>query len=143
MKVHKLFKLAIILVVLLTIFLGCKEKATKKENVVSGTIYLADGNSLENMIRAIVTIEDISIADIGSVKVSEVIISPIEELPIQFSIPYNVTEIRSSRRYSIRAEVIELNENGEEERAYLTTLSYPILTGGFGSSVSVLVERVN
>ncbi len=137
------FYLTAISIVLLMFFPGCKEGSSSKENFVSGTIDLADGSSLENMIRALVSIDDISTADMENIKVREVVISPIEELPIKFSIAYNVSEINLSHSYSIRAEIIELNENGVEERVYLTTQTYPVITGGFGDSVNVLVERVD
>ncbi len=82
------------------------------------------------------TLEDVSKADASAEVIGRVRIERPGNPPIRFEIPYDPARIISSRRYSVRARILVGGK-----LFFTTDESYPVLTGGRGNEVALLLRR--
>ena len=117
------------------------ESANTGDAAVSGTIDFADSVILSNIEKAVILLEDTSVADASSVEMAKVEVIPQGTIPIRFSILYESGLIDQARHYSISVRVYETNRADPLQASYYTTVNYPVLTNGFGQNVNVIVSR--
>jgi uncharacterized lipoprotein YbaY/uncharacterized lipoprotein NlpE involved in copper resistance len=82
-------------------------------------------------------LEDVSLADAPAEVLGTATLKPPGNPPYRFEIPYDPARIQPSHRYGVRAQ---LSAGG---RLWFTTdRMYPVLTGGAGDTVSLLLRKV-
>jgi uncharacterized lipoprotein YbaY/heat shock protein HslJ len=82
------------------------------------------------------TLEDVSKADAPAEVIGQARIERPGNPPIRFEIPYDPARIISSHRYSVRARIL-----AGGKLFFITDQSYPVLTGGHGNEVALLLRR--
>jgi copper homeostasis protein (lipoprotein) len=82
------------------------------------------------------TLEDVSKADAPAEVIGQTRIERPGNPPIRFEIPYDPARIISSHRYSVRARIL-----AGGKLFFITDQSYPVLTGGHGNEVTLLLRR--
>ena len=82
------------------------------------------------------TLEDVSKADAPSVVIGQARIERPGNPPIRFNIPYDPARINPSHRYVVRARILVGGK-----LFFITDRSYPVLTGGQGNEVALLLRR--
>ena len=82
------------------------------------------------------TLEDVSKADAPSEVLGRARIERPSNPPIRFEITYDPSRINPSHRYAVRARILV---GGEP--FFITDRSYPVLTGGQGNEVALLLRR--
>ena len=83
------------------------------------------------------TLEDVSRADAPADVIGRVRIAPAGRVPIRFTITYDPARIEATHRYSVRARITR-----HDVLLFTTTLTYPVLTQGAGTTVELLLRRV-
>ncbi len=82
------------------------------------------------------TLEDISKADAPAEVIGQTRIERPGNPPIRFEITYDQARIISSHRYSVRARILVGGK-----LFFTTDRNYPVLTGGHGNEVALLLRR--
>ena len=82
------------------------------------------------------TLEDVSKADAPADVMGQARIERPGNPPIRFEIPYDPAGINPSHRYAVRARILVGGE-----LFFITDQSYPVLTGGQGNEVALLLRR--
>jgi copper homeostasis protein (lipoprotein) len=82
-------------------------------------------------------LEDVSKDDAPAVVVGSVRIDKPGQVPIRFEIPFDPARIDQSRSYSMRARIIV-----GQQLLFTTDQTYPVLTGGHGNEVQLLLRMV-
>jgi copper homeostasis protein (lipoprotein) len=82
------------------------------------------------------TLEDVSKADAPAEIIGQARIERPGNPPIRFEIQYEPARIISSRRYSVRARILVGGK-----LFFVTDRSYPVLTGGQGNELALLLRR--
>ena len=82
------------------------------------------------------TLEDVSKADAPADVMGQARIERPGNPPIRFEIPYDPARINPSHRYAVRARILVGGE-----LFFITDQSYPVLTGGQGNEVALLLRR--
>ena len=82
------------------------------------------------------TLEDVSKADAPAEVLGQARIERPGNPPIRFAIPYDPARINPSHRYAVRARILVGGE-----LFFVTDRSYPVLTGGQGNEVALLLRR--
>jgi uncharacterized lipoprotein YbaY/uncharacterized lipoprotein NlpE involved in copper resistance len=83
------------------------------------------------------TLEDVSKADAKAEVIGQARIERPSNPPIQFEITYDPSRIVSSHRYVVRARILVGGK-----LFFTTDQHYPVLTGGKGNEVALLLRRV-
>jgi putative lipoprotein len=83
------------------------------------------------------TLEDVSKADARAEVIGRTRIDRPGNPPIAFEIRYDASRIDPARRYAVRARIL-----AGGKLFFTTDRSYPVLTGGQGSEVALLLRRV-
>ena len=104
---------------------------------VTGTATYRERMSLPSSAVFEVTLEDVSRADAPSEVLGTARIEAPGNPPIAFAIPYDTLRIDTRRRYAIRAWI-----TAGDTLLFTTDQSYPVLTAGHGSEVTLLMRRV-
>lgn len=81
------------------------------------------------------TLEDVSRADAPGVVIGRVRIAPPGNPPIRFAIGYDPARIDQRRTYVVRARILD-----GARLMFTTDASYPVLTRGHGTTVSLLMR---
>jgi uncharacterized lipoprotein YbaY/uncharacterized lipoprotein NlpE involved in copper resistance len=84
------------------------------------------------------TLEDVSKADAPAAVMGQARIERPGNPPIRFAIMYEPTHIHPSHRYVVRARILV-----GERLFFITDRSYPVLTGGQGNEVALLLRRAS
>ena len=84
------------------------------------------------------TLEDVSKADAPAEVLGQARIARPGNPPIRFAIPYDPARINPSHRYAVRARILVGGE-----LFFVTDRSYPVLTGGQGNEVALLLRRAS
>jgi copper homeostasis protein (lipoprotein) len=82
------------------------------------------------------TLEDVSKADARAEVIGQARIERPGNPPIRFEITYDPARIISNHRYSVRARILV-----DGKLFFTTDQSYPVLTGGHGTEVALLLRR--
>ena len=82
------------------------------------------------------TLEDVSKADAAAEVIGQARIERPGNPPIRFEITYDPARIISSHRYAVRARILV-----DGKLFFTTDRSYPVLTGGQGNEVTLLLRR--
>ena len=82
------------------------------------------------------TLEDVSKADARAEVIGQARIERPGNPPIRFEITYDPARIISNHRYSVRARILV-----DGKLFFTTDQSYPVLTGGHGNEVALLLRR--
>jgi uncharacterized lipoprotein YbaY/heat shock protein HslJ/uncharacterized lipoprotein NlpE involved in copper resistance len=82
------------------------------------------------------TLEDVSQADAPANVIGQTRIAQPGNPPIRFEITYDPARINPSHRYTVRARILVGGE-----LFFITDQSYPVLTGGQGNEVTLLLRR--
>ena len=82
------------------------------------------------------TLEDVSRADAPATVVGRARLDNPGQPPFRFSIPYDPSQITTTRSYAVRARV-----TAGANLMFTSDQSYPVLTRGAGSQVSILMRR--
>ena len=83
------------------------------------------------------TLEDVSKADAKAEVIGQARIEQPGNPPIRFEITYDPSRIVSSHRYAVRARILVGGK-----LFFTTDQHYPVLTGGKGNEVALLLRRV-
>lgn len=96
---------------------------------------MAIGPDAEIVVRLV----DVSKQDAPAETIAEKIIrADGKQVPFPFTLTYDSGEIVESNRYAVQAEITD-----EGRRLFLTTSSYPVVTGGNPTEdVEIVLERV-
>ncbi len=104
---------------------------------VTGTIAYRQRIALTPSAVIEVKLVDVSRADAPSVTVAEQTIKPAgRQVPIEFELSYDPGRIEERNRYAVQVRILE---NGSLR--FLTTQSYPVITGGNPSTVEIIVNQ--
>jgi putative lipoprotein len=82
------------------------------------------------------TLEDVSPADAAADIIARTRLASPGNPPIRFEITYDPARIQTNRSYVARARIVD-----GERLMFTTDTSYPVLTGGKGNSVSLMMRR--
>ncbi|MCY4046394.1 MAG: YbaY family lipoprotein [Cellvibrionales bacterium] len=110
--------------------------------VINGTADFSDGFENEQAVKLIIKLEDTSLADAASIKLSEITIDTFETVPIQFTIGFNPGDIKEGMSYSVSATLYSLDDNGNETMSHINTSNFPVLTNGFDNTVNLLLDEI-
>ena len=81
---------------------------------------------------------DVSRADVQAVTIAEDVIRPGgRQVPIEFELRYDPRRIDQRNRYSIQARILQGNQ-----LRFVSSESYPVITGGNPTTVNVVVRPV-
>jgi putative lipoprotein len=83
------------------------------------------------------TLEDVSKADARAEVIGQARIERPGNPPIRFEITYDPSGINPKHRYAVRARILV-----DGKLFFITDQSYPVLTGGQGNEVALLLRRV-
>jgi len=82
------------------------------------------------------TLEDVTRADAPGKVIGRTRVDHPRNPPIRFAIPYDSSRIDPRRRYVVRAQILV-----DEKPFFATDQSYPVLTGGKGKEVELMLRR--
>ena len=106
------------------------------DSAVTGTLSYRELVALSPDAVATVSLLDVSLADVPSVLVEQVVIENPGQPPIAFRIPYFSADVDPSRSYVVSAHISDGNAD------FITDTAYPVLTGGAGDSADVVLIRI-
>ena len=111
---------------------------TRSAAVVSGTVIYRQRSALPPNASINVQLQDVSVQDTKAKLIAQIQIrSEGKQVPIPFRLPYKRARIDTSHSYAVRA-TITLGS----EMIFTSTSSYPVITRGAPTVVSILVEPV-
>jgi uncharacterized lipoprotein YbaY len=116
-----------------------------KSRTVQGEIVLPAAGVSPGPADVIVFVEDVSRADAPSVVIGEqrqngVLLRPGLRFPFAVQIPNELIDERNL--YSVRAHVDKSGSGEVKTGDFVSTQTYPVLTRGYGTSVTINVRRV-
>jgi putative lipoprotein len=79
---------------------------------------------------------DVSRADAQAQVIGQTRVEHPRNPPIRFAIPYDPSRIDPRRRYAVRARILV-----DEKPFFITDQNYPVLTGGKGDEVELMLRR--
>jgi len=110
-----------------------------QQGSVTGTVTYLQRRALPPNAVVEVKLLDVSRADAPSLTISEQMIrTGGKQVPFAFELQYDPTQIKERGRYVIRARIL-VGRN----LLFTNTDAYPVLTGGYGNSVNIIVKPVN
>ena len=120
-----------------TMVAGCSTaRPANAMGMVSGTVTYRERMMIPPNTTLRVALEDVSLADAPATIVVESMQSVSSGPPYAFELRFRNAEIDPSRRYNVRAWLVV------DGKAWFTsTEAVPVLTGGHGDVVEVLVSR--
>jgi len=119
------------------VFFGMMYWTGQASGQVQGTATYRERLALPSEAMFEATLEDVSKTDAPAEVIGQVRIERPGNPPIQFTITYDPARINPSHRYAVRARVLVGGE-----LLFSTDRSYPVLTGGQGNEVMLLLRRV-
>ena len=109
-----------------------------REGRVTGTVTYLQRIALPPDAVIEVKLLDVSRADVQAVTIAEDVIRPAgRQVPIEFELRYDPRRIDQRNRYSIQARILQGNQ-----LRFVSTESYPVITGGSPNTVNVVVRPV-
>ncbi len=119
-----------------------EDDASLNKDAITGNIDFAQSNDLALVTKIIIKLKDVSLADAPSIEISQVTLTDVKKIPVEFTLNYPSDEIKEGMTYSISAEVYSKTSDGTEKRTHLNTTRFPVLTLGYGNTVNVTVEEI-
>lgn len=109
------------------------------EAAVTGSVTYRERMAIGPDAEIVVRLVDVSKQDAPAETIAEKIIrADGKQVPFPFTLTYDSGEIVESNRYAVQAEITD-----EGRRLFLTTSSYPVVTGGNPTEdVEIVLERV-
>jgi putative lipoprotein len=105
--------------------------------VISGTVTYRQRMALTPTAVLEVSLEDVSEADAPADVIASRRLDNPGQVPIRFELPYDASRIVSSHRYLLRARITD-----KGTLQFTSTQAHPVLTGGHGSTVDILLQAV-
>lgn len=105
-------------------------------SVITGTAAYRERIALRPGAVLEVELHDISRADAPSERIAAARIAVEGQVPIRFELPFDAARIEPHRRYSVAARLLH-----GEEVAFRSERINPVLTGGAGQEVEILLVR--
>ena len=121
--------------------LGCAQAPVAlppDEAVVSGTLVSSDGSDIPPGSRVEVTLADVSRMDAPAVVIARQTLTEVQPQPLRFALPYQAAEIQAKHSYVVSARVTD----AAGQLRYINTSVFPVLTGGAGGKVDLVVDPV-
>lgn len=111
--------------------------AASPRPAVTGTIAYRERMALPPGAEVTVRLEDVSRADAASTVIGEQVIEAPGQVPIRFAVPYDPALLDDRHTYAVRATI------SVDGRMWWTTDTHnPVLTGGHGARVDLMLRRV-
>lgn len=107
------------------------------QSYVTGTALYRERIALPADAILEVTLEDVSRADAKADVISRVTLNDLGQPPFAFKIGYDPARINPRMRYAVRARITQAGR-----LLFITDQSYPVLTSGGGSTVSMVLRQV-
>lgn len=101
---------------------------------VTGTIAYRERIAMQPDWAVVVTLEDVSRADVHADVIAGVRNDHPGQVPIHFELPYDATKIDPGHRYAVRAKILD-----GERVVFETTQTYLVLTQGHGTEATVML----
>jgi uncharacterized lipoprotein YbaY/uncharacterized lipoprotein NlpE involved in copper resistance len=111
--------------------------ATQASGQVQGTATYRERMALPPDAVFEATLEDVSKADAPAEVIGQTRLGRPGNPPFRFEITYDPTRIMANRRYVVRARILV-----HGKPFFISDQSYPVLTGGKGNEVALLLRRV-
>jgi uncharacterized lipoprotein YbaY/heat shock protein HslJ len=111
--------------------------AAAAEATLSGTAFYRERIALPPNAVFAAVLQDTSRQDVPAVEMGRAVLDPAGHPPYRFTIPYDPDLIRENHTYTVRASI----SVGEQLR-FTTDTAHPVLTGGAGDSVEILMKMV-
>jgi len=115
---------------------GMKDAAA--QSAVEGTATYRERIALPPGAIFEAVLQDVTLADVKSTEVARTTVMRFSGPPIRFSIAFDPTKIDPAKNYSIRAGI-----RVDGKLWFTSDTAHPVLTRGAGSSVDILLERVD
>lgn len=134
---------ALATVALMALLTGCARQTAPEppapENTkISGTVTYRERLALPQDAVVEVVLQDVSRADARAPSIARTALSPAgREIPLPFELRYDPAMIVPSHRYAVRATI--RNADG---LLFTSTTTAPVLTGGHGQTVDLVLSRV-
>ena len=107
-----------------------------EQGFVTGTVGYLERIALPSGAVVTVDLQDVSRADALAIRLGQQVITNPGQVPVPFAIAYNPDDIDPRGRYVVRADIFDAQGN----RLFLTTTSYPVITGNSPETVDVMLE---
>lgn len=124
-------------------FMTCACGSDDDSSTVHGTVSFAEAVVPQPTWRVEVKLLDVSFADAPSIEVGSFVQDSPSEVPIKYQIAYPASGIEERKSYTVSAEILDVGNPTQPVLLFLSTQSYPVLTGGHGSEANIIVERAN
>jgi len=112
------------------------EHAIAEEKRIDGSAAYRERIALDPQAELLVKLQDVSPQDVAASTIAAMRFATGGRVPIRFSLPYQAELIRPAHSYSVSAELVL-----DRKVIFRTTQVYPVLTGGAGESVDLLLVR--
>jgi putative lipoprotein len=106
--------------------------------IVKGTATFRERMALPPDAILEATLEDVSKADAAAEQIAQTRVEHPGNPPIPFEIKYDPARITPNHRYAVRARILV-----GEQLLFTTDQQYPVLTGGHGHEVQLLLRRAS
>lgn len=113
-------------------------EVTESSGRITGTVAYRERIALPRDAVIHVQLLDVSIADIAAQSISDEDISDQGQPPVSFVLPYDAAMIKPNHRYAVRATI----RSADGMLMFTTTQSYPVITNGAPTKVSLLLHTV-
>lgn len=105
--------------------------------VVSGTAFYRERIAVPSGARLEVSLEDAAATADGDRLITRIVIAKAGQPPFSFEVPYRREDLDPSRRYVLRARLLD-----REDLLFETPAPTPVLTQGNPQTVELLLRRV-
>ncbi|NTW03674.1 MAG: LPXTG cell wall anchor domain-containing protein [Oscillochloris sp.] len=132
--------LTLIIFIVLTL-LGSPQLASAQSSTkITGIVYLNDTAVLPSTALVIIQLADISQTGVPATVVTQRVFSTGgAQPPFSFTLPYDPELINANKRYSIQGNIYIAGQI-----VYTTTVPYPVITAGNGTSnLQIIMAKVN
>lgn len=105
---------------------------------IQGSVTYRERIALPPTAQLEIVLADVSLADAPYRKISDLKITPVGQVPIQFTIEYDPTKINPSFTYAVMARI---TDGGK--LLFVNDTSYQVITRGRPNTVEMVLKRVN
>jgi len=134
-----------ILLAISSLLIGCSgrqsEVSTKvdPDSVVRGTVAYRERMALPESAMVEIRLSDISRQDVAADVIAEItFLTEGKQVPIQFELPYDASQIHPAHTYAVRATI-----HAGGEMLFTTDTVQQVITGGHPVEVELMLKRVS
>ena len=107
-------------------------------SAVTGTVTYRERIALPPDATVVVTLEDVSLADAPSTVIAgEIIRTSGQQVPIPYSVTYDLADIVPQNRYVVRAQIFY-----DGDLRWTSTTAYPVITQDNPTDVEIMVQQI-